>query len=186
MASPITRLARRPVALRTTFGVAIGVVTMRITTCAIAAHDKETKEAEARHAVARLAADIAACATVEGAVTNAGAPHRLPPSSRPVPATLDAVKGKAYASTAADWSEAAFRCARFSMPQPQFFQYRWELREHDWMDDLLQQTQHGIVRATADLDGDGVPDATFQAEVTCTSKATCTAGALEQDNLQSR
>jgi hypothetical protein len=186
MVSRFQNIARRPVALRTTFGVAIGVVTMRITTCAIAAHDKETKQAEARHGVARLAAGIAACATAEGVATHAGPRHRLPPSSRPVPATLNAVRGKTYASTPADWSDRAFQCARFSMPQPQFFQYQWKLLEHDWMDDLLEQTEHGIACATADLDGDGVPDATFQAEVVCTSKATCTSGAVRQDNLQSR
>jgi len=77
-------------------------------------------------------------------------------ASRPVPATLAAVKGRKYASSPADWeadsaSNAGFSCLHFQVSMPQYYQYDY------------QRTGSGTksgdsFRATArgDLNGDGV------------------------------
>ena len=51
----------------------------------------------------------------------------------------------------------AFRCAGFSMREPQYFRYEW-LRESD---------AAGVVRAEADLDGDGAAEIRLEHEVVC-------------------
>jgi type IV pilus assembly protein PilA len=91
---------------------------------------------------------------------------RLPPSSRPVPATLDQVSGKKYQSGAADWVDTAYTCASFNLRDPQYFQYQWE----------QTSDTEGVMRAVADLDADGRADQAFEARVTC-SAGRCTASA---------
>jgi hypothetical protein len=84
-----------------------------------------------------------------------------------VPANLSDIKAKKWQSTPAEWSEPAYSCASFSMTGPQYFQYQWESRSPN----------EGAVRAVADLNGDGVPDATLSIDVTCNA-GTCSAGTL--------
>lgn len=88
----------------------------------------------------------------------------LPPSSAPVPATLDMVSGRKYQSVANDWADAAYACAGFSLRDPQYFQYQWQ-RTSD---------AEGVMRAVADLDADGQPDQAFETRVSC-SGGRCTA-----------
>ena len=116
------------------------------------------KQGEARTALVVWANGLAACGQRDG---------HLPPTSTAVPASLSDVQGKMWHSAPTEWSEPAYRCAGFSMPEPQYFQYQWE----------LSSPNEGAVRAVADLDGDGIADAALRVGVTC-SAGTCSAGPL--------
>ena len=106
------------------------------------------KMAEGRVTVAVIAKGIARCSTPRGSV---------PESSGPVPADLSSVSGRKYLSAPREWSHQAFRCGGFSMREPQYFRYEW-LRESD---------AAGVVRAEADLDGDGAAEIRLEHEVVC-------------------
>lgn len=81
----------------------------------------------------------------------------LPPSSTPIPASFSAVAGKKYQSRPTEWGDLAHTCAGFEIKEPQYFQYIWE----------LTSPTAGTLHARADLDGDGVADAAFDLQVTC-------------------
>ena len=81
----------------------------------------------------------------------------LPPSTRPVPASLSEVAAKKYQSAPSDWNETAHSCASFSLTAPQYFQYRWE----------RISANQGVVHAVADLDGNATPDVSLDLDVTC-------------------
>ncbi|MCK6592545.1 MAG: hypothetical protein L6Q76_33745, partial [Polyangiaceae bacterium] len=129
-----------------------------------------SKSAEAKANVGALARGIATCAETE----EASGPKGLPPTSAKVPASLGQVKGTKYASSPADWSDAAFTCARFSVSTPQYFQYQWV---------LTSPGAQGTVRAEGDLDGDGVAEITIERDVSCTGAAeslTCSLGPMRE------
>jgi type IV pilus assembly protein PilA len=99
------------------------------------------KTAEARNALGQIGKDAAAAFERD---------HALCPSgSRPVPASMNAVRGLKYQSAASDWDvdrarNAGFACLRFSMSAPQYFQYSYTSQGS-----AFQATAHG------DLNGDG-------------------------------
>lgn len=117
----------------------------------------EAKRQEAVQMLTTWSQGMVGCGEKEGS---------LPPSSAPVPATLDRVSGRKYQSGTNEWTDAAYTCAGFNLRDPQYFQYQWE-RTSD---------AEGVMRAVADLDADGQPDQAFEARVTC-SGGRCTATA---------
>lgn len=125
----------------------------------------EAKKAEGKNVVGAIARGMVTCMEAED-LSPTATPRQLPPSSPPVPASLP--RGVKYQSSSADWASPAFSCARFSMSTPQYFQYQWE----------RVSPMIGIVRARADLDGDGKIDAAIEQEVRCTSGPQCSVGAL--------
>jgi hypothetical protein len=106
------------------------------------------KQAEAQAALIAWGDGLAKCGEKEGG---------LPPSTLAVPASISAVSARKYQSSPTDWAEQAHTCAGFSMPGPQYFQYRWERRS--------QST--GVLHAGADLNGDGVLESQHELDVTC-------------------
>ena len=116
----------------------------------------EAKSGEAIHMLTTWGQGMAGCGEKEG----------LPPTSAPVPATLDRVSGRKYQSAASDWLDAAHTCASFSIADPQYFQYRWERTGE----------AEGVLRAVGDLNADGQPDPIFEARVSC-SAGRCSATA---------
>lgn len=116
------------------------------------------KQVEARTALVVWANGLASCGQRDG---------HLPPTSTPVPANLSDVQGKMWHSAPTDWSEPAYSCAGFNMPEPQYFQYQWQ----------LSTPNEGAAHAVADLDGDGIADAALSVGVTC-SAGTCSVGPL--------
>jgi hypothetical protein len=122
---------------------------------------RSSKMAEGRIQAFNFARGILACSD-----------RALPPTSRPVPPTLDHVAGHTYASVLADWSDPAFVCAKFSVAGPQYFQYRWE----------RESPRSGVVQAVADLDGNGV-ETRFSVTVACDenpAKLACALGPLKE------
>ncbi|MEZ4369942.1 MAG: hypothetical protein R3B07_03925 [Polyangiaceae bacterium] len=75
-----------------------------------------------------------------------GGGKKLPDSMPPVPASADAVKGKAYKSKPTDWE--AWAAIGFRLNSPQKCQYAW-IREED---------TRGYASAKCDFDGDGSLD----------------------------
>jgi type IV pilus assembly protein PilA len=124
----------------------------------------QAKSAEGRAQVHALARGIVACAEQN---RDLGKTELLPATAPAVPATLGEVSGKKYMSSPADWSDPAYSCASFSIGHPQYFQYQWRRSGND----------HGVAIATADLDGNGAPDASFELPVTC-SGTSCSVGTL--------
>jgi hypothetical protein len=128
----------------------------------------ESKKAEGKTMLGAIARGMVACMEPDelSATGEMNTPKELPPSSPAVPAS--APKGMKYMSAPSDWASPAFTCARFSMSTPQYFQYQWE----------KVSATNGVVRARADLDGDGVVDVNLEVEVRCTATWSCTTGAL--------
>jgi type IV pilus assembly protein PilA len=125
------------------------------------------KTAEGKNTIGAIARGMTMCMEREEPAPS-GKPRELPASSPPVPASLSAVQGKKYQSTASDWATPAFTCAKFSMSEPQYFQYEWE----------KVSAMKGIVHARGDLDGDGKVDVDLALEVTCTAAGGCSHGTL--------
>jgi type IV pilus assembly protein PilA len=117
----------------------------------------QAKIAEGRSRVTALA---------QGMTTCFAETERLPETSARVPGDLSLVSGKKYQSAPDDWSDPAFRCAEFSMQEPQYFQYQW----------VLGEGQSGKAVAVADLDGDGELEVQLEFDVDCSGEA-CQLGA---------
>jgi type IV pilus assembly protein PilA len=111
-----------------------------------------SKAVEARNSLGQIGKDAAAAFEIESVQAGGAVTHRLCPSaSRPVPDSLAKVKRAKYQSSAADWdvdkaANAGFACLKFSMSQPQYYQYNYS-------------STGSAITATAmgDLDGDGIP-----------------------------
>jgi type IV pilus assembly protein PilA len=119
------------------------------------------KTAEAKNTLGEIARDAAAAYEREGA----GGKHALCESATPVPANLSAVAGRKYQASAqpgADFQSgsdgAGWRCLRFSLPTPQYFQYEYVVGPgRASAIDPARTLGAGEFEAIArgDLDGDG-------------------------------
>ena len=141
--------------------VVIVAITTGFTVFGRARYVRSSKMAEGRIQTVNFARGLLACSD-----------RALPPTSKPVPATVDHVAGHAYESVLTDWSDPAFACAKFAVVGPQYFQYQWE----------RLSPSGGVVRAVADLDGDGV-EMRFAVTVACdenTGKYACVLGPLQE------
>lgn len=147
-------------------GVAIIGVLAALAIYGVRKYIAEAKTAEGKHTVMVLANGICACA--EGQDLASAAPKGLPPSSGPVPVSLNDVSGRKYMSAPADWSDPAYACASFSVRDPQYFQYQWQ----------RDSASSGRAVAQADLDGDGSAEYVYQVSVSFAA-GSCSSGALE-------
>ncbi|MEO8180859.1 MAG: type II secretion system protein [Deltaproteobacteria bacterium] len=126
------------------------------------------KTAEARMGVGRLAKDAQLAyekeSVAEGIVTLKGTAdiaHKLCSTSTKVPVADADIKNKKYQSTPADWAEtplaggvaAGWSCLRFSMSDPQYFQYEYETKATGLVPAVVDETY--TAHARGDLDGDG-------------------------------
>jgi len=118
------------------------------------------KSAEARTAVGRMAKDASSAFERElmagGAIPIGEARaigRSLCPESSKVPATLDLVKASKYQSSVTEWgNDPGWACLRFSMQEPQYFQYTYSVPGS-----LTAQGGSFSAIANGDLDGDGNP-----------------------------
>jgi hypothetical protein len=125
------------------------------------------KQTEARQGLAALARGVVSCA----AAPRSGVPAGLPPTARPVPQGMESIRGMKYMSAPSDWEDEAYKCAGFALGTPQYAQYQW----------IRLSATRGVARAIGDLNGDSVPDFTFEQEVDCASGTTCTLGAVKEE-----
>jgi hypothetical protein len=117
------------------------------------------KQFEARKALPLIAHDVVAYVNSEiDPIT--GRRAGLPPNAEPVPKSLSQVKGIRYMSSPNDWS-GTWHDIHYSMPDPQYFQYHWQ----------RTSAAQGVVRAVADLNGDGSADAQLELSVQCSESA---------------
>jgi hypothetical protein len=133
------------------------------------------KDVEGRENAFVLARGIVACAggeshadVIRADAVDAAGRRGLPPTSRWVPGSLSDVSARKYMSRPTDWDDEAFKCSRFSMSEPQFFQYQWE----------RQTPTSGAVRARADFDGDGKADVDLSLPVQCAKVGDCSYGTI--------
>ncbi len=134
------------------------------------------KEAEGRSNVEFIARDVTRCAEREkigGNILDIGpGTQELPPTSSAVPRALSDIAGRKYMSTPGDWTGPGWDCIKFSMRDPQYFQYQW----------IQRGPLEGVVRGVADFNGDGTPDITLEEKVTCTkgTELSCSASNLTE------
>jgi hypothetical protein len=131
----------------------------------VARYIRHSKTAEAVGSTTAIAQQAAAYYNDSDARQPAGtkpdsakAMRHFPPSSRDsIPADENAVKGKRYQSSIADWSVSPWLDMRFSVTQPQYYAYSFDSEGSG-------PTAKGTAEARGDLDGNGVW-ATFKATV---------------------
>jgi len=116
----------------------------------------DAKDAEAKATLSAWGNGILRCAQRDG---------HLPPSSSPVPGSLDFARTGKYQSAPSDWNQPAHTCAGFALSEPQYFQYRWTLRTPN----------EGTLHAEADFDVNGAVDSAWEVSVVC-SDLTCMGG----------
>lgn len=108
------------------------------------------KTAEATNTIGQIT-KLQVEAYAAGRAEGAGGPSLCKSAPHPVPQTVGEVKGHYYTSLSNEWQDGAedegFRCLRFEMTEPQWFQY-----------DFVSTGPQGSFTATAhgDRDGDGV------------------------------
>jgi Tfp pilus assembly protein PilE len=155
--------------------VALAAVIAAIAMYGVARYVRHGKTTEALESVKRLATETASfynqsdATQPSGATPNAvHAMRHFPPSSRTaVPAEADSVRGTKYQSNAMDWAASPWKELKFSIVQPQCYQYSFTATG-------AGTTARALVVAEGDLDGDGkkshyslavVPDESLTAQV---------------------
>jgi len=128
------------------------------------------KTAEARLGLGRLAKDGQLAYEKEtvsiGVVKltqTADIGHRLCSDAAPVPFDLTKIANKKYQSTPGDWASpvaaplipGGWNCLRFTISDPQYFQYEYDLVTGDATKAVEPDDQY-TVHARGDLDGDGI------------------------------
>ncbi len=91
------------------------------------------KTAEAREMLGRISKDAKVAYEGEkmaGAVLalggSAGATNQLCPAGAPIPSSATAVKAAKYQSSPTEWtSDTGWKCLKFSIGDPQYFQYQY-------------------------------------------------------------
>ena len=137
--------------------LALAAVLSAIGMYALARYVRHAKTIEAVSSVGALAVAAANSYNASDATQPAGASpaavhamrHFPPASLLPVPAERLSVRGHRYQSNLADWSASPWRELRFSIVQPQCYQYSFDA-------DGAGATAKALVTAEGDLDGDGV------------------------------
>lgn len=137
--------------------VGLAAILSAIGMYALARYVRHAKTVEAVSSVTSLAGAAAEYYNMSDATQPAGAAPRavhamrhFPPSSHvAVPEDPLLVRGKRYQSNLADWSASPWRDLRFSIVQPQSYQYSFEA-------DGAGATAKARVTAEGDLDGDGM------------------------------
>jgi type IV pilus assembly protein PilA len=132
--------------------VAIVGVLAVLATYGVRKYIANAKSAEATNGLGQVAANASMTYAVQLRLCKS--------ASASVPATIGAVAGKKYQSTASEWNVdsnggSGFACLRFTMDAPQYYQYGYVSPATGQVGDSFVATANG------DLDGDGI-ESTFQ------------------------
>ncbi|MBX3262538.1 MAG: hypothetical protein KIS78_10510 [Labilithrix sp.] len=135
---------------------ALAAILTAIGMYALARYVRHGKTAEARESVTRLATGAVDYYNRSDATQPSGASpqavhamRHFPPSSRvPVPEDPLNVRGRKYQSNSMDWAVSPWQDLRFSIVQPQCYQYSFEAQGSG-------ASAKAQVIAEGDLDGDG-------------------------------
>lgn len=155
--------------------LALAAVLSAIGMYGLSRYVRHAKTTEAMSSVTSLAKAAAEYYNTSDATQPAGASpqavhamRHFPPSSRAaVPEEALSVRGRRYQSNLADWSASPWRELRFSIVQPQCYQYSFD-------SDGAGASAKATVTAEGDLDGDGIrskytlsvaPDGALNAQV---------------------
>jgi type II secretory pathway pseudopilin PulG len=162
--------------------LALAAVLSAIGMYALARYVRHAKTVEAASSVAALATSAGEYYNNSDATQPAGAApsavhamrHFPPSATTPVPFDEVSVRGHRYQSNLADWSASPWRELRFSIVQPQCYQY-------SFASEGAGATAKALVTAAGDLDGDGIrssyslevaPDQGLAAQVSTTMTKT--------------
>jgi len=154
---------------------ALAAVLAAVAMYGVARYVRHAKTTEAQESVRRLAAETANFYNTSDATQPSGATptavhamRHFPPSSRaPVPEEVLNVRGKRYQSNGMDWAASPWKELKFSLVQPQCYQYSFTATGSG-------ATARALIVAEGDLDGDGtrshyalavVPDENLNAQV---------------------
>ena len=120
-----------------------------------------SKTAEARNGVGQMAKDASAAYSREGMSANilalgdsTGVTNRIcGKATAPVPANAQSIQGRKYQSKPSEWSTGdqfnGWTCVKFSMQDPQYYQYDYQASGSAASGDSFTALAHG------DLDGNG-------------------------------
>lgn len=136
--------------------LSLAAVLAAIAMYGVARYVRHGKTTEAQESVKRLAVETAAFYNTSDATQPTGASpiavhamRHFPPSSRaPVPEEALNVRGQRYQSNAMDWAVSPWKELKFSLVQPQCYQYSFTATG-------AGTTARALVVAEGDLDGDG-------------------------------
>jgi hypothetical protein len=108
----------------------------------------------------------------------------LAPTTRPVPATFEALKGDRPV-TEAEWQAAGFgRLITFRLHARQLNQYQWINDQFTPEGSLvIGRLPHGHLTAVLDQNRDGLPDTEFVVRIDCDSSCQCVTGEREEHDL---
>jgi len=117
------------------------------------------KSAEARTAIGRIAKDAQVAyerenmgGTIVPLKDSREITHELCPQSGLVPANLAQVSNQKYQSDPGEWNLVGWSCLKFSMTDPQYFQYQYRVPTAGGLEGA-----NFAAEAHGDLDGDGDP-----------------------------
>lgn len=135
--------------------VAIVGILAALAVYGVSKYVKNAKTAEARDALGRMGKDAVSAfqrESMAGSVIALGetvdAIHQLCPDAAAVPTDVPA--SQKYQSSPTDWTQAGWACLRFSMNEPQYYQYNYTITG----DPSAADTTFACT-AVGDLDGDG-------------------------------
>jgi len=187
MSAKLKRLKRGFTLVELMIVVAIVGILAALAVYGVSKYVKNAKTAEARDALGRMGKDAVSAfqrESMAGSVVALGGSrasiHRLCGDAAAVPAAGVPASEK-YQSTPSDWS-GGWTCLKFSMNEPQYFQYEYNLTGTG---DATGDTFQCIARG--DLDGDGTAsefrlDGEIQADATNNEKVATIAPALIETN----
>jgi type IV pilus assembly protein PilA len=113
------------------------------------------KTAEARNTLGQISKDATTAFSREsmaGTVLPLGSvaakSNQLCPDASPVPSAIATVQGQKYQSSPSEWNQAGWACLRFSMQDPQYYMYNYQMTGGSTAGSTFDIT------AAGDLDGD--------------------------------